>query len=326
MRLKELINGDWDNIWIVSHTVPDIDSMSSLTLMKIYLQWNTSSTIKPILNRDIISKINQQKFLDLYSCLLGKTYNVPDKIGRNDLLILVDEQWGEGNTPYIEGVTGRNLVTIDHHITTNQIPCLFKDVRPNRCSTTSVLYKYVEPLKEAAPIVLDLVYHGMYSDTNGFKNKLNSEDAKIRYALEVVTPINRESIWETYREEYGVEDVKHLIKALNTYKKFEGFILTKINKCDTNTLGSIADILASIQGNDVVIVYFEDKDECKARLSVRSHCIEVSAHKVIKKITGKVGNGGGHLHACAGYIDLNQIGNTHNYIVNTLKDFKVRGN
>lgn len=322
-RLGEIVSQDWDNIWISSHIVPDIDSMSSLCILKVFLQWNTKSKIKLIMNKGATVSASHRRFLRMYEGLLGNPYRAPEVWNPKDLMILVDGQLGEGNTHDIKGITGTNCVVIDHHIKTSDIEYLYKDIQEDRCSSSSILFEYTEDLLDKIPVLKDLVYHGMYGDTCGFTVPLTQKDGDIRNLLESQESVNLKIIkYIQGRESEGVEDKTQLVKYLHDYKRRDNYVVAKINACDTNTLGKIADTIASVQNRDMVIVYYEDPLRSEARISVRSPIKELNAHKIIKEITGDLGRGGGHLRACAGYLDLNQIDDVNGYIISKMENMK----
>ena len=324
--LKNIITKDWEEVVIVSHKVPDIDSIASQVLMSIFVESLGVKNVTTVINTNLIRKPNQKKFFIFCGHIPKKIVRKLPKPNKKALYIIVDGQPWECNVPNLEGVSEDQMVIIDHHVQTTNFKPIFKDINIESCSCTALLYKYVKDLhiKGGYNRIQDLVYHGMYGDSNGFKKRLTLEDNKLRFKLEVgdfsQSPVNLDLVTLIHREEFSESDREHLLSALANYKKYKGVTIVETNKCDTNVLGNITDIVSIIEGNSVVIAYFIDEENDNVRLSIRSFSEKITAHKLIKHLTEGVGEGGGHLQACAGYLKLGEVKCVDKYLKLKLKE------
>ena len=316
--MKDILRSNRDKVIIQMHKSPDVDALSSAVIMSILSKHlNPSNKVELLMDvnpKDLI-KPNIKKVFNRYSSYFDEIRVIENKelVRGNQLLILVDCQYGQNNVIPYDCI---NVMVFDHHKRTvdpvfEDICVVYSDINPSYCSTTSLLFHYVEDILNTYPELSNLIYNGMYNDTNRFTKPLSPKDTDIKIRLEGgtvnVPRVDKDVLYELNRETFTVEDIKVVSKALNSFSlsKTAKVATVEVPVCDTNLLGHISDILSEIEGNDIVVSYFIDKDICK--LSVRSYDKFINAHEVITYLTEGIGNGGGGVNASGGTITLSEL-------------------
>lgn len=307
-------------VTIQTHKSPDVDALSSAVIMAILSKHlnpgNKVELVMDIPPKDLI-KPNIKKVFSKYSNYFDNISIVNTKTTSkgNQLLILVDCQYGQSNViPY----SCINVMVFDHHERVvedylEDMCVVYSDVNSSHCSTTALMFQYVEDILNIYPDLTDLIYNGMYNDTNRFTKPVSPKDMDIKIRVEGgtvnVPRVDKTIIHDLNRETFTIEDIKVVSKALNSFSlsKTAKVATVEVPVCDTNLLGHISDLLSEIEGNDIVVSYFIDNEKDSCKLSVRSYDKFINAHEIISYLTEDIGNGGGGVNASGGIITLSKL-------------------
>ena len=160
MELKTLDR--FNEIVIQMHDNPDADAVGSAYAIYRYFLSKGKDVRIVYGGRFKISKSNMVMFIEA----LEIPIEYVDDIGKPELLLTIDCQYGEGNvTPF----KARNVAMIDHH-NTGRISDDMCEIRSNIVSCTAVCFDMLR--NEGVMVAEDVdiataLYYGLYMDSNG---------------------------------------------------------------------------------------------------------------------------------------------------------------
>lgn len=283
----------FNDIVIQMHDNPDADAVGSGYSLYKYFEKNKKKVRLVYGGRLKITKSN--------IVLLVERLKIPVEyvtdIGKPELLITVDCQYGEGNVQKFEC---ENVAIIDHH-NTGRISDEMSEIRSHIVSCSTICYDMLR--KEGFDINRDVtvataLYYGLFMDSNGF--------SEIRHPIERdmidFLRIDKGLIKKLVHSNFTIQELETAGIALIRYSYDENkrISIIKSKPCDPNILGLIGDLVLQVDTIDVCVIY----NECPGgyKLSVRSCIVEVAANDLAAYITEEIGNGGGHNDKAGGYI------------------------
>ena len=303
-------------ITVQCHDNPDVDSLCSMFLMHIL---NPASEL---IYFGSITKPNIKNTLDYFENKLKvKVIANPENYSA-DILIVVDAQYGESN---VTQIPCKSLLVVDHHHRKGD-PFPKQIIEPQHCSCTSLIFKefFTEELisGEHGQIISNLVYNGMYTDTNKFsKPSMCDYDKELKESLETdmdsTYRADEALIFKLNKDNISRDNLPTLLSSLNRYTivdpPYDNIVIVGAS-CDDNTLGLVSDMFAEVEGIDIVISYSKRNDKIY-KASIRSYNKFFDALDIISHLTqNNIGSGGGHSHMAGGILFIDKIGSIHSYL------------
>jgi len=310
MNLSELLK--FDRIIIQGHDNPDPDAIASGFGLYSFFQANQKEVHLVYGGRDRIQKSNNKLMIAALQIPVEfyedyKNENAP--LGKNDLLITVDCQYGESNVTHIDT---ENFVIIDHH----QIsPALSYDpsrmnIRPELGSCSTHVWNLLKECGYSVEGNLRLstaLYYGLSTDTNDFAELSYPLDKDMKDDLEfdkmLLVQLNNSKISLEELEIAGVALIKYVYNADYRYA------LIHAKPCDPNVLGYIIDLVLQVDVIDTCVVFNTKEDGFK--FSVRSCIKDVRANELAAYIAEGIGGGGGHAEKAGGFISRSKYEEKH---------------
>ncbi len=292
-NLKSLIT-DYKKVYIQPHNFPDADAIASAWGMKRIAE-KFGAEAEVIYYGNNIFKPNIDNLINKYQIkmtVIGEGFEV----GSDELLIIVDGQYGAGNMMAVKAV---NIASIDHHIEERSFSYLFRDIQPKVGACASLIYSYLKEYNiEIDEALGTILYYGIFMDTDMFTGKTTTLDNDAKKGLEVI--YDKKVIDFLRLSSMSFDDLQIYAEGILKTERYNNIIFSNINECDDNLLGHISDLLSELNGIDIVIVYSPRNRGFK--LSVRSYHDYITADEIVKDITDGVGSGGGHQHKAGGFI------------------------
>ncbi|MCL2048664.1 MAG: DHH family phosphoesterase [Defluviitaleaceae bacterium] len=300
-KLSSLLS--YDNIIIQCHNTPDPDSLASGFGVYSYLKENGKNARIVYSGFEEITKKNILLMVEFMAIPAEYVKNTAE-LGKADLLICVDCQYGEGNVSRIEADT---VAIIDHHIEVKKDERVNADLTVIHSSLGSCSTLVWGMLKDegydfkANKAVAMALYYGLLTDTNDFSELNHPYDRDARDFLEDY--YDQQKIRALRNCNYSLEELEISAAALlnNIKEQNKRYVVFEAAMCDPNILGFISDTGIKVDSVDVCIVYSDRGSGVK--LSVRSCVREVMASDYVKYLTDGVGSGGGHKDKAGGYIE-----------------------
>lgn len=309
-ELIEILNKA-ENIYIQPHNMPDPDAIaSSFALLMLLKEFNIKAEIIYV---SLIEKINSITMVQLLG--IDMTLKQKDFISNpKDFIIMVDSQIGNSNVTNIEGQT---IAVIDHHNKIDNDSYVFSDIRSDVGACSTLMGNYYKELGIIpSQNVSTALLYGIMTDTNNLTRASGALDMEIFYWLYGFA--NIDIIKKLRMNEIGREDIKAYAKALDTIEIYGNMGFVHIENCNDSLLGTISDMVYTIEGVNIVVSYARREDGVK--FSVRCGLEDIAADGLIRHILHDKGVGGGHNEMAGGFIDIEELG----FLVNKELDTYVR--
>lgn len=282
-----------ETIYIQPHNMPDPDAIaSSFGLCQLLKNFG----VEPhIIYMNVIEKVNSRNMVEMFDIdMIVKEKGFVS--GPNDFVILVDSQIGNSN---ITSIQGKKVAVIDHHVDMGTYDYLFKDIKEEIGACSTIIAGYykeleIEPSKDVATALL----YGIMNDTNNLTRACDQLDLDLFYWLYGLADLLR--IKKLRMNEIGRADLHAYAKALETYEVYGNIGFVHIENCNDSLLGTISDMVYTIEGTSIVVSYAKRSDGIK--FSVRSGEKDIGADDLVKYILKDRGVGGGHKEMAGGFI------------------------
>jgi len=289
---------DGKKVFIQPHNIPDPDAIaSSYALFELLKHFGIDSEIIYV---DSIEKSNSKQMIDLFHIpmtLRKKDEHIPE----NCYLVLVDSQQGNSN---ISCLGDDKIVVIDHHQNLNEGKYAYVDIRPSIGACSTIIASYYRKLDViiSSHVATALVY-GIMNDTNNLTRLNNKLDIEMFYYLYDLANLNK--IKNIKMNEIGRDDIHAYAKALENIEIYKNIGFVHIEDCNDSLLGTISDMVYTIEDVNIVVSYARRDDGVK--LSIRSGLDDIYADQLVKFIIDDMGLGGGHKEMAGGFIPIEHI-------------------
>jgi nanoRNase/pAp phosphatase (c-di-AMP/oligoRNAs hydrolase) len=311
--LLELLKNE-RKVCIQPHNIPDPDAIASSFALKSLLSiFHIESTIIYV---DLIEKANSKSMVEMFFVpleLKGKGFVSHS----DDFVIMVDTQLGNSN---VTDLGSTKLAVIDHHQELETSGYLFDDIRSDMgaCSSIIALYYQEMDIVPSLDVATALVY-GIMTDTDNLTRNNNNLDADMFYWLNKYADSNR--IKHLRMNEIGKDDIYAYAKALQNIEIYGNIGFIHIEDCNDSLLGTISDMVYTIEGVSIVISYAKRLDGIK--FSIRSGLKNIQANALVKYILNDKGVGGGHDEMAGGFIVKEQMDFLKNRDLDTYVRYRV---
>ena len=220
-----------------------------------------------------------------------------------DLIALVDTQPGTGNNSLGENIVPH--IVIDHHpIRRRTRSSEFFDIRRHYGATSTILYEYlkVARMEMTVPVATALLY-GIRSDTNDLGREASPAD--VTAFLELYPSANKRILGRLAMERLPREYFQIMAVALKNARTYGNGVVTNLGVIDNpDMIGELADLLLRNEESEWAMCYGVYADTLL--ISLRTTVVQADAGKLMHRIVGRRGTGGGHSAMAGGQIPLNK--------------------
>lgn len=303
-----------EKVYIQPHNMPDPDAIaSSFALSELFKIFKIESEI---IYMNEIEKVNSKKMIEIFEINM-EVIDHNFIIEKNDHIILVDSQLGNAN---ISNLKGKNVSVIDHHADKENEHYIFKDIREQVGACSTIITEYFRELEiEPSVDVATVLLYGIMNDTNNLTTNTYQEDIDNFYFLYGLA--NSAKIKKLHMSEIGRGDLKAYAKALETFEVYGNIGFVHIENCNDSLLGTISDMVNTIEGTYIVVSYAKRADGIK--FSVRSSEKDIYADELVKYIIKDKGVGGGHKGMAGGFIPEEKMSFLRNKELDTYVRYKT---
>jgi len=229
-----------------------------------------------------------------------------DSLPECDLLLLVDCQYGQGNTTVFPA---ENIMIIDHHIRVVEDKEQYL-IKSDYQSCSTIIYELLleegYQVKEDDSLAVVLLY-GLYIDTACFADLYKSADKEMQAAL-----FNEQPLFERLmKSSMSVGEVMIASDAmLNHYFDVDyRFAIVEALKCEQSVLGIIGDFMIQV---DIVFLSFTYTETGVGyQISLRSCHEKLPANEIAAYVCKDIGGGGGHKKKAGGQIQKEKMKNKY---------------
>jgi nanoRNase/pAp phosphatase (c-di-AMP/oligoRNAs hydrolase) len=286
-------------VYIQPHDIPDPDAIASSFGLKYFLE---ALGIKAeIIYAELIEKANSRTMLELFDIdmyLKEKSY----ELHKDDLIILVDTQIGHSN---LTDFNSHNIGVIDHHRYMGDKNYAFMDIKPEYGACATIIASYfnqmaIEPEKRVATALL----YAIMTDTDNLVRSTDIMDLEMFYWLYKKADLDQ--IRHLRMNEIGLQDLEAYTRALQNIEIYGSTCFVDIGDCNDSLLGTISDMVFTIENVDTIVSYAKRDDGIK--LSIRCGDKSIKAFDLVEFIIDNRGAGGGHDEMAGGFISLEEVG------------------
>jgi len=316
MEIVEIIQEHGGNTYIQVHNNPDPDALGAAHGLQYLLKHHNLPTY--IFYHGVIEKANSIAMLSLFGIVAHSSDSLPPIDAGRDVVILVDCQHGSSNA---RDFGFRNRIVIDHHTDQNSsLEYLLKDIRPDVGATCSMITEYFYENNVKIPAhISDALLYGLIVDTANLTRGASQLDMDVFYIL--VNQANPSVINELNASQIDMRDLKFYSEGLSSVEKYNTLGFADIRECNDSLLGSLGDLLLTVQGIRVAVVYSVRKDGIK--FSVRSTDPNIKAFNLINALMENLGTGGGHAEMAGGFIPNEKLQSLGDRRLDTYIRFKA---
>jgi nanoRNase/pAp phosphatase (c-di-AMP/oligoRNAs hydrolase) len=224
-------------------------------------------------------------------------------VGAFDLVAMVDTQPTAGNNSLPQ--TAPVHIVIDHHRirpATRRVP--FTDIRRNYGATSTILCEYLcqAGVEVEAPLATALLY-GIRSDTLDMGVGATQADGAAIESLYAAA--NKRMLSQIQRGKAAPGYFRLLARALRNARIYGDCVLCGLGEVDnSDMMGEVADLL--LRHRQAVWTLCYGCYDNRLVLSLRTADAAKRADRIIRRIVGRRGSGGGHDARAGGQIPLRE--------------------
>ncbi len=218
-----------------------------------------------------------------------------------DCVAMVDTQPGAGNNTLAHDVVPD--IVIDHHpirSITRRAP--FFDVRCRYGATSTILYEYLESrqIQIPVPIATALLY-GIRSDTADFGRE--ATEADIRAFLALYPSSNKRMLGRIAMARVPRAYFQTISRALISARSAGDCVFTDLGEViNPDIVSEVADLLLRDEETNWALCVAKHRRELL--ISVRTSDLNADAGRLVQRLVGRLGTGGGHTAMAGGQIPL----------------------
>lgn len=298
-QLKEIFEGN-RTLLILMQDNPDPDSIASaMALRKLA---NTMANLQcSIVYGGRIGRGENRALTRYLSLNLRKSEEVD--FHSFDLIAIVDTQPWTGNNS-LPAEMEPDLV-MDHHPCRKETKtCRFTDIRSTYGATVTILYEYLRAagIEIDVPLATAMLY-AIRSDTQDLGRDTTKPD--LETVMAVYPMANKRMLSEIQRGRVDRNYFQMLGNALRNARVFGPAIVTGLGPVENpDMIAEVADLLLRDDETNWTLCYGIYQD--RLLVSIRTSQETVRADRVIRRIVGRKGTGGGHPSYAGGQIPLSK--------------------
>ena len=219
---------------------------------------------------------------------------------RFEAVAMVDTQPGTGNNSLSEDVPA---IVIDHHpIRAVTRKAAFTDIRSRYGATSTILYEYLAcaGITPGVPLATALLY-GIRSDTQDLGRESTQADVDAYLALYPIA--NKRMLGKIVNGRVPRTYFRLLGEGIMNARIFGSCIVSGLGDIESaDMLGEVADLLLRHEESKWALCY----GFCRGKLwlSLRTTELDMNAGRIMRRVVGKKGSGGGHNASAGGQIPL----------------------
>jgi len=283
------------HVYIQTHNFPDPDAIASAYgLQQLLKHFGIESTVCYV---GRIERFNTNYIMGKLGISFSRLVEINDILREDDEVILVDAQKHNGN---IKNITGKRIVSIDHHPVFIEAKYRFADIRPDVGACASIIASYFFdnniPMDSKTALVLTF---GIRSDTAKLSRGVSQLDMDM--LCRMFPLCDKDVIYYLETTELEFSDLAAYAKAIESIQLYDNtaaFAFAGEN-CQEALVASVSDFILSLREVGFSVVYSRKTEGIK--LSVRCNC-GLDAGRITARALSGLGSGGGHQVMAGGFV------------------------
>jgi nanoRNase/pAp phosphatase (c-di-AMP/oligoRNAs hydrolase) len=274
---------DADRVLILLHNDPDPDALASgLALRNVLRRTKKTAIIAAIGSVTRPENLRMLNLLDLHVELI-----TPAQVADYDRVAMVDVQ-----PHYFSGTIDHVDLVIDHHPEQPGYSAVFKDIRPDYGSTSTILTEHLRAVDaNISERTATALLYAIKSDTHFFNRQASHVDVE---AFSYLYPLaDAALIGKMEGAEITMERLEYVVKARQNGRIVEQVFCAFLgNSSRDDFIPYVADFYLQLENVSWTIVSGIVNDSLV--MSVRNLGYSRNAGEFVRKYFGDIGNAGGH--------------------------------
>jgi nanoRNase/pAp phosphatase (c-di-AMP/oligoRNAs hydrolase) len=299
-ELREVMNalrapGRW---LVLTHDNPDPDAISAAAALARLLRKAYSRDVT-VAYGGLIGRAENQEMVRLLRIRMSRVRHLNWSHYR--YFALVDTQPRTGNNQLPEG-TLPHLVFDHHPVRATTRRARFWDVRPEYGASATIVAEYLEAegVKIPRPLATALLY-AIATETQDFRRSFVAQDRELYDRL--LAQIDRRALGKIQSPRLPLSYFSTLHGALENLESVGTLVVTHLGDVEQpDIVPEIADLLVRLEGKTWSLCTGVHAD--RMYLSLRTSNARADAGRLIRRLIGKRGKGGGHGMVAGGWVSL----------------------
>ena len=274
---------DADRILILLHNEPDPDAIASgLALRNVLRRNKQTAVIAALLGVSRPENVRMVNLLDIHVEIIK-----PEEVGNYERVAMVDVQ-----PHYFNGVIDRVDLVIDHHPEQTGYVAVFKDIRPDYGSTSTILTEHLRAVDaNISERTATAMLYAIKSDTLFFNRQANRVDLE---AFSYLYPLaDAALIRKMEGAEITMERLEYVLKAKQNGQMVEQVFCAFLGTSPREDfIPYVADFYLQLENVKWTIVSGIVNDSLV--MSVRNLGYSRNAGEFVRKYFAHIGSAGGH--------------------------------
>ena len=287
-----------DTLLVVLQDSPDPDAIASAGALRTLARSITDITCT-VVHGGVVGRAENRALVRYLGVNLRNAADVDPS--RFDIIAMVDTQPGAGNNAFRAGVLPH--VVIDHHPVRKETRrCSFTDVRSRCGATSSILFEYLREAEVTpeAPVATALLY-GICSDTQDMGREATRMDVEAYMGLYPLA--NKRMLGRIRNASVPRGYFRLMATALaEAVTAGEGVFSYLGAVANPDMVPEIADLLLRHDGSTWALTCGFREDTIL--LSLRTTDGAADAGRIMRRLVGRAGSGGGHQMMAGGQIPV----------------------
>jgi len=281
---------------ILTHDNPDPDALASTAALALILRRHFHRPVT-VAYGGMIGRAENREMVRALRLDLSHLRHLNRRMYKR--FALIDCQPWTGNSQLPEGVVPD--VVFDHHpLRKRTQQSRFIDVRPQYGATATILAEYLDAaeITPTRALATGLVY-AIRSETQDFGREAAGPD---HAAFDRLLPkMDRRTLAKIQTARLPLTYFRNLHRALEGLLGVANLVVTHLGRVDQpDIVPEIADLLLRMEGKTWSLVTGSHDD--RVYLSIRTTNLRADAGRLMRKLVGKRGKGGGHGTMAGGYV------------------------
>ncbi|MFP4176782.1 MAG: DHH family phosphoesterase [Candidatus Brocadiia bacterium] len=284
-------------VWVVLHNSPDPDAMAAGMVLKSVLQNRCGAEVS-IVYAGIIGRPDNRIMQERLRIKMEHMSTVD--AGPEDVFISVDTQPSFTNNSLPENAAV--AAVIDHHPESENIRAAHVDIRPEVGAVTTIAMEYYGAAGlELNRRIATAVAYAIISETQDLGRSVSSAD--LRTYMSVLERADHVLIGQMRHPRVERRFFRTLAAALQSAELCESAIICHLQRVHApDELARVADILNPLAGASWVLC--TGQHDTTMLLNIRSSDPDAVADRVMDRVLGGRGSGGGHDMMAGGHIEF----------------------
>lgn len=287
-------------VLILTHNNPDPDSLASAFAFR-YLLRETIGKKAVIYYGGLIGRAENREMIKQLKIPVHPVR--PSAFKKTDAVVLVDTQPGAGNNSLPNGLVP--TVVIDHHKPFKGVTAQYLDIRPEYGTTSTIVWEYLTKAKlDLSADIATAIAYAISSETQDLGREAGPVDKKAYLEVFPFSSLRKLSLIDHPKLSWQYFEILH--RAISKAYSKRNVIYCNLGLIpNPDFVHQVADLFLRLERKSWSLAM--GRTNGTLYFSLRTTKTKVHAGRLMRRIIGKKGTGGGHDMMAGGRIEYGQL-------------------